>query len=162
MKGASHMSRLLFTIVLLLSAQGALHCATLVITPEISQNSKTMTGNIMAGGESMHYLEQLTDGIGARLAGSANYDRAAQWAVEQFRAMGIKDVRLEAFTIPHAWQRGEARARMLAPKEQALHVASYGWSPPTPAGGLRAEVVFLDDTSEAAVQTQAAKLKDKI
>src|SRR5438105_41886 len=127
------MNPTLLNLFLFLVAQASLHAAQLVVTPEISQNSRAIAGNIMAGGKSMDYLEQLTDGVGARLTGSANFDKAAQWAVEQFHAMGIKDVRLEPFTIPHGWQRGEARARMLSPKEQELHVASYGWSPPTPA-----------------------------
>jgi hypothetical protein len=54
--------------------------------------------------------------------GSEQYQRAVHWAVDQFRAMGIAEVRLEAVVLKHGWQRGPAQARLLGEVPRVLHV----------------------------------------
>ena len=95
------------------------------------------------GGNRSNTCASLT-AIGPRLTGSASYQRAAEWSADQFRAMGITRVSLEPFTIEHGWERVSARARIVAPADRPLHVASLGWSPSTPDGGVEAEVVALE------------------
>src|SRR3954470_8239660 len=95
-----------------------------------------------AHGRSLEYLTQVT-AIGPRVTGSARYVRAAQWAADQFRAMGLTRVASEPFTIERGWERGSARARIAAPVERTLHAASLGWAPSTPEGGIEAEVIAL-------------------
>src|SRR6478672_7251151 len=85
-------------------------------------------------GRSLDYATQLT-AIGPRVTGSARYALAAKWAADQFRAMGLTRVVTEPFTIERGWERGSARARIAAPVERTLHVASLGWGPSTPEGG---------------------------
>ena len=94
------------------------------------------------GGKSLEYVRGLT-AIGPRLTGSAAYQRAADWSADQFRAMGITRVSLEPFTIERGWERVSARARIVAPADRPIHVASLGWSPSTPDGGFEAEVIAL-------------------
>ncbi len=104
-------------------------------------------------GPSMATLRELTDTFGGRLTGSPAYQRSADWAAAKFRSYGIQNVRLEPFTIPAGWQRGSASGRMLSPLSRPLSVASLGWSPSTPAGGVKGSVALISDVS-------AERLKD--
>src|SRR5579872_4080613 len=129
--------------------------------PQDLSDVQHIAGTILVGGHALSTLQSLTD-MGPRLTGTDHYNRAAQWAVEQFRSYGIKNVRLEPFTIPHGWQRGPAAANMVAPFSWPLHVAAEGWTPSTPANGIQAQVVVVEDISPENLKAQAANLKGKI
>src|SRR3954469_5474859 len=101
-------------------------------------SSLELARSSVSGGKSLVYLRALTE-AGPRLTGSASYQRAAEWSAQQFRAMGITQVALEPFTIERGWERVSARGRIVAPVERPIHIASLGWSPSTPEGGLDAE-----------------------
>ncbi|HET7696540.1 MAG TPA: M20/M25/M40 family metallo-hydrolase [Vicinamibacterales bacterium] len=113
-------------------------------------------------GQSMELLRELTDDIGARLVGSPAYDRAAQWAATRLREAGLTNIRFEEFTLPDTWQRGSARARLIAPVERALRIGSVGWGPSTPPGGIRGDVILVSDLSAATIRSQSAQLKHRI
>jgi hypothetical protein len=102
---------------------------------ELRQPAAQIAGSVLVGGRSMEYLQKLTDKFGGRLTGSRAYQRSAEWAAEEFRAMGIKNVKLEPFTIPSGWERGSAHGRMVSPMDRVIHIESLGWAPSTPAGG---------------------------
>jgi carboxypeptidase Q len=124
--------------------------------------TERIASSILVGGQSMGYVRELSDTFGGRLTGTAVYERSAQWAAAKFRAAGIKDVKMEAFTIPNGWERGWARARMVAPLDRPLHLESLGWSPSTPPGGIRGEVMLLTDTAPEKIKGQADKLKGRV
>ncbi|MBS0374193.1 MAG: M20/M25/M40 family metallo-hydrolase [Proteobacteria bacterium] len=132
-------------------AAAAASAAALEVTPELAATSRALAGGIVVGGASFETLGELADGIGPRLSGSEGYERAVQWAIERFRRAGVDDVHVEPVTLAHGWQRGSAAATLVAPQRRALHVTAFGWSPPTPAGGLRAPVVALRDITDAAI-----------
>ena len=129
---------------------------------EVKRAAERIAGSVLVSGRSMDYVRGLTDGFGGRLSGSPAYERAAEWSAEQFRAAGVKDVRLEPFRIDNGWQRGAARGRLVAPMERALNVASLGWSPSTPAGGVRGEVVWVGDVSPEFFRQRGAELKGRV
>ena len=109
------------------------------IGPDIKSEMKPATDRLAAsiyGGSSMGTLAELADGIGGRLTGSPAYVRSTEWAAAKFRSYGIENVRLEPFTIAAGWQRGTASGAMLSPLARPLYVASLGWAPSTPAGGV--------------------------
>ncbi len=81
--------------------------------------------------ELMENLEYLSDRIGPRLTGSPLLKQANDWTVEMFKKYGLTNVHLEAYTIPHAWVRGTATAKMIAPAEHPLTIASSAWAPST-------------------------------
>ncbi len=120
-------------------------------TVEAGPVPPALLGEIYARGKSFDYLTELTDQLGPRLTGSERYGRALAWAEQEFRALGLVNIHQEPLTLEHGWQRGEARARLLTPQARDLHVLGYGWAPPTPEGGLRARVVSLEDTTDAAI-----------
>src|SRR6266478_9154348 len=109
----------------------------------------------------MTTLRELADGFGGRLTGSPAYNHAAEWAAAKFRSYGIENVRLEPFTIPAGWQRGTASGAMIAPLSRPLNVASLGWSPSTPAGGVRGNVVTVADVSPDTLRSREAELRGR-
>jgi len=126
---------------------------------------KTVTDQLSASiynGPSMTTLGELADGIGGRLTGSPAYVRSTEWAVAKFRSCGIENVRLDPFTIAAGWQRGTASGAMLSPLSRPLNVASLGWGPSTPAGGVQGSVVVVADVSPEALQSREGELRGKI
>jgi hypothetical protein len=112
-------------------------------------------------GESGRILADLTDGVGARLAGSPGADAAVRWAVDWFRAQGIP-VRAEPVLVTH-WIRGEERAEVVARKggrPQPLTVTALGMSAPTPPGGVAGEVLEVRSLEE--LSALGAKVKGRI
>src|SRR5271167_3226283 len=93
--------------------------------------------------ELMDNLEYLSDRIGPRLTGSPLLKQASDWSAEMFKKYGLTNVHLESYSIPHAWVRGTARARMIAPAAHSLTIASAAWSPNT-KGTVRGPVVYFD------------------
>lgn len=126
---------------------------------------KTVTDRLSASiynGPSMATLGELADGIGGRLTGSPAYVRSTEWAVAKFRSYGIENVKLDPFTIPAGWQRGTATGAMLSPLSRPLNVASLGWGPSTPAGGVQGSVVVVADVSPEALKSREGELRGKI
>jgi hypothetical protein len=113
-------------------------------------------------GSSMATLRELTDGIGGRVTGTPSYVNATEWAAAKFRSYGIENVRLDPFTIPAGWERGSASGRMVAPLPRPLYVASLGWSPSTPAGGVQGLVAAISDIAPEKLQAVADQLQGKI
>ncbi len=104
--------------------------------------------------------EGLTTEIGARLAGSSEEAKARDWAVAKLKALRFQNVRIEPFTI-NGWVRGAEQARLTAPYPQALAITALGYSAPTPAGGLTAELVYFP-TLDALKAAPEGSLKGKI
>ena len=118
-----------------------------------AQTGLELARSSVTGGRSLEYATELT-AIGPRVTGSAAYQRAAEWSADRFRAAGLTRVTFEPFSIERGWERGSARARILAPLDRALHVASLGWTPSTPEGGFEADVVVLKSFAVDATSPQ--------
>jgi hypothetical protein len=93
--------------------------------------------------EVMDNLEYLSDRIGARLTGTPQLKQASDWTVEMFQKYGLTNVHLEAYSIAQAWVRGTAKARIVAPTEHPLTIASAAWAPNT-KGTVRGPVVYFE------------------
>ena len=130
-----------------------------------SEALQTQTDEIKSSvllGPAFEALRELTDTFGPRLTSSPAYRGSAEWAAARFRSFGIREVRFEDFTVPNGWKRGEARGALVSPLRTRLHVESAGWSPPTPASGVEGEVLWLDDPSEANIETLSPRIKDRV
>ena len=92
-------------------------------------------------------LAHLCDRIGPRLSGSAGYDEAVRWAVQQMKTDGLQNVMTPPVKVP-CWVRGREQAALVEPFSRALHVLGLGGSVPTPAGGLVARVVVVKSFEE--------------
>ncbi|HXW61540.1 MAG TPA: M28 family peptidase [Candidatus Acidoferrales bacterium] len=94
-------------------------------------------------------LRYLTDTIGGRVTGSAAADQAVGWAVEALRRAGVDEVHTEKFMIPVGWSEGHTTVAILSPATFPVRLVSIGWSPPTPEGGLTADVVDVGAGDDA-------------
>jgi carboxypeptidase Q len=105
---------------------------------------RELIGSILVDGRAYDYDRELADGIGPRLTGSANYDRAVAWSMEHFRSLGLSNVHTESFTTPASWEPDiAATGAIIEPRRQPLHIYSAGWSPSTPEGGIEGKVLYL-------------------
>jgi hypothetical protein len=58
--------------------------------------------------------EDLTTNIGPRIVGSPAMERAKDWGVAKFKALGFTNVKVEQFAKP-SWTRGEESAELVGP-----------------------------------------------
>ncbi len=107
-------------------------------------------------------LRELTDSIGGRVTGSPAAARAVAWGVEALRKAGVDSVHTEKFTVAAGWTAGPIKVEVLAPVPFPVRLTSAGWSPPTPAGGLTAEVVDVQNGDEADFEKAGAAVKGAI
>ncbi len=118
--------------------------APIPVSPETRAEVSKLIGDILVNGKAYDYDRHLADDIGPRLTGSDNYVHAVSWAVEQFKAMGLQNVHTESFSMPNLWEpETPATGSITAPRTQALHIYSAGWSPSTPPDGVTGNIVYL-------------------
>jgi carboxypeptidase Q len=94
-------------------------------------------------------LRTLTDSIGGRVTGSPAAARAVAWGVEALRKAGVDSIRREKFMVAAGWSEGRTAVEVLAPGAFPVRLVSVGWSPPTPAGGLTAQIVDVQNGDPA-------------
>jgi carboxypeptidase Q len=101
-------------------------------------------------------LSQLCDGIGNRLSGSKNLDRAVEWAAAAMREDGL-DVRLQPVMVPR-WVRGRESAVLVEPRRAELAMLGLGRSVGTTPSGITADVVVVRSFEELnALPEQAVR-----
>ncbi len=128
--------RILVPLAALLLATTA-HAAP---SPEDVRTAEALRDRALAGSGAFQIVESLTTEVGPRLAGTPAEARARDWAVARMRALGLRNVHVEPFTVP-GWVRGVETAQVTAPVPQRLVITALGHSGATPPGGLDAEVV---------------------
>ncbi|HPF40414.1 MAG TPA: M20/M25/M40 family metallo-hydrolase [Phycisphaerae bacterium] len=104
-------------------------------------------------------MEGLCDGIGHRLSGSPELERAVEWAIETMRRDGQENVRAEKAMIPK-WTRGSEWAKLVAPRDESMHMLGLGMSVGTPPEGVTGEVIVVQD--EASFDKVADRLRGAI
>ena len=104
-------------------------------------------------------LASLTDGIGHRLSGSPQLDRAIAWAAAEMKRDGLENVHTEKVMVPK-WVRGAESAAIVRPSRQPLAMLGLGDSVGTPRDGLEAEVFIVHGFEE--LEAHAADLRGKI
>jgi hypothetical protein len=105
-------------------------------------------------------VESLTTEIGPRLAGSDADQRARDWAVAKFKALGYDKVYTEQVKFP-LWVRHSEHGAIVAPFPQPLVLTALGYSSGTPKGGLTAQVVKFDSL-DALKAADPTRVKGKI
>jgi carboxypeptidase Q len=125
-------------------------------SPDDADDARIL-GEVRDHSEAAENLEYISDRIGPRLTGSPQLKQANEWTAEVMRKYGLVNVHLEPWTIAHSWTRGTASARIIAPSEHPLTIASAGWAPGT-NGPVRGPVVFFD----AKTKDDFAKYKGKL
>ena len=132
--------------------------------------------------QAMHTLHMLTDRYGPRLTGSPNFEKAANWVVQQMTEWGFKNAHLEPWDFGHpGWLNMRAAGYMVTPIHGDLTFRVLSWTPSTkgtvtasvteveiphgPPGPGGAAPRFLPPTQEefdAGIAPLHGKLKGKI
>ena len=115
----------------------------------------------MADDTAYAIVEGLTTDIGPRPDGSEAEARARDWALARLKALGFRNVHVEAYDLLNTWQRGVETAEVVSPSPQPLRLAALGNSGATPAAGLTAPVVYFASINDL-VQAPAGSLAGKI
>jgi carboxypeptidase Q len=96
-------------------------------------------GNVRS--RAMDYATELMDGIGPRLTGSPNLEKAMTWAMERLAAAGASNVRKESWgEFGLGWQQRNVWVRLVTPYAANFVATAAPWSPST-SGPIAGEVV---------------------
>jgi carboxypeptidase Q len=106
----------------------------------------------------MNHLRHLTQGIGPRLTGSPQLQRACEWTAAKFREYGLQNVHLDQWgTVPVGFERGPRQsAKMVSPWQRTFEFTTPSWTPGT-TGPTRGIAVLEPDTME-----EYNRVKDKL
>jgi carboxypeptidase Q len=104
-----------------------------------------IAGQAMMDLHAYQSLEELSDDIGARVTGSPQCNAAIQWGLAKMKALGLQNVHAEPWKLWRGWTRISAQAEMISPAHHPLMIDSMGWAGSTPAGGIDADVMSVND-----------------
>lgn len=90
---------------------------------------------------------ELLDGVGPRLVGSPQMQKAHEWAVDMYGEWGI-EARNEQWGEWRGWERGITHIDMVEPWVRSLAGTQLAWSPSSPEGGAKGEVIVLPNLAE--------------
>ena len=137
--------------------------AAFSVSSETRDAVRQLIGESIMNGKAYEYDEHLADRIGPRLTGSENYMRAADWAVDTFKALGLSNVHTEDWTMPATWEPdGPAAGHIISPVDHVLHIYSLGWSPSTPPEGVTGQVIYVRSIAADALDQQKSEITGKI
>src|SRR5207244_8356981 len=112
------------------------------------QMYQRMREEALAHSHVMEYASGLMDGIGARLTGSPNLQRANEWTRDQFTAMGCSNAHLEDWgQFGMGWQQLNTWVRMTAPDTYVFIAEAAPWSP-SQNGAINAPAVCANMKEE--------------
>ncbi len=143
----------------LASAQGAQPAAeTLDLTTIARIRDEGLTRSHV-----MEYASGLFDGVGARLTGSPEFERGAQWCITQLKTAGVTDAHTESWgDFGMAWTQIGTSLLLTAPSNATLLAQATPWSPPT-KGEVTASVILVPELhSEADFAAWKGKLAGKV
>ncbi|MFD1188627.1 M20/M25/M40 family metallo-hydrolase [Pontibacter rugosus] len=105
---------------------------------------------------------ELLDGIGPRLVGTPEMQKAHDWAVAKYKDWGIA-AKNEKWGEWRGWQRGVTHVDMVHPRVQSLEATQLAWSPGTKSKGVTAELIVLPTIQDSvAFQKWLPNVKGKL
>jgi Zn-dependent M28 family amino/carboxypeptidase len=135
---------------------------TVCVAASLAAASAPVTALAQDGKDTVAYtiVADLTSEVGQRLAGTPREAYARDWAVKRLKALGLTNPHIEPYTMP-GWERGAESATLLGAAEQKLAIAALGNSGATPAGGIKAPMVYFASYAALKAAPDAA-VKGKI
>jgi hypothetical protein len=130
------------------------------ISPQAIATAQKLRDQALDDSTAYDFVAGLTTEIGPRLAGGINDQRARDWVVAHFKALGFDKVWTEPATFPKWVRRGQS-ASIVAPFPQNLVILALGNSPATPKGGITGDIVAFRDFTQLQ-KADAASVKGKI
>jgi len=120
--------------------------------PQLLDELQTIKAAALTDDYAYHQVAHLTENIGPRPSGSLQAKAAVDYVASELRQLGL-DVQLEEVKVPH-WVRGAETAELVeypgqAPgSAQKVVLTALGGSTSTPADGLTADVVVVNNFDE--------------
>jgi carboxypeptidase Q len=142
-----------------LSSAIALSVAATALPLRAQASADQLIDGALKDSAAWNRLAEMVDTYGARPVGSPNLESAIDWIVAQMKKDGLENVHTEPVMVPH-WVRGRESATLLAPHRGPLHMLGLGRSIGTPAGGITANVLVVNDFAD--LHAHAAEAKGKI
>jgi hypothetical protein len=106
----------------------------------------------------MEIASGLMDGIGPRLTGSPNMQRANEWTMKKLEEFGLTNAHLEAWSpFGRGWAYESCSVRLVSPDVAQLEALPRAWSAST-NGPVRAQLVHVKATKSEELE----KYKDKV
>jgi carboxypeptidase Q len=121
----------------------------------------TIVGRALVSPPLAEDLRRLTDEVGGRVSGTPAMARAIDWASAAFRSAGV-ETHTEHYRMPLTWAEGATRLEILGGSAFPVTLVSEGWSSPTPAGGIEAELVHIGDGTEVDFSRAAGRTRGAI
>src|SRR5213594_976344 len=149
--------------------------ATLLCLPLVaqSQSDKDLLERIRQeernNSQIMKTEHMFTDVYGPRLTGSPNHKAAAEWAITQMTAWGLRNAHLEPWDFGHVgWLNERFTGHIISPVKDVLTCEVLSWTPST-RGVVRAKAYQMilperpsQDQLTAFLETQKAKVRGRI
>jgi aminopeptidase YwaD len=128
---------------------------------DINSLDKTLIGEIWTSPDLYANVEALCD-FGSRFAGTPSERQARDFILDRFADYGLQNAHLDPFTYM-GWRRGTCQAQVISPRKLPLPSAqSLVYSPSTPEGGLRTEVIDVGAGTKEEFAAQQAEIAGKI
>jgi len=108
--------------------------------------------------ENLYYISEV---YGPRVTNSPNHRAAAEWAMQQMKAWGLKNVHLEKFPFGYGWQIKKFYGALETPAYAPLVGFPLAWTPGT-NGPVTAEAMWAPIHSKDDFARYRGKLKGKI
>lgn len=143
---------LLFLFTLPLNAQQGQNQPPNLYSPKLLKELKQIQEAALGSDYAYRQVAYLSNNIGPRLSGSPQAQRAVEYVADEMRRLGL-EVKLEKLMVPH-WVRGVETGALVefpgqAPQTtQKIVLTALGGSVATPASGLTAEVVVVNNYKE--------------
>jgi carboxypeptidase Q len=122
------------------------------VSPQLKSDLIALRDGAFTDDYAYRQLVYLTENIGPRTVGSAQAEAGVNYVADELRKLGL-EVRLEDVKVPQ-WIRGEETAQLVeypgqVPSAvQKIVLTALGGNVPTPAGGLTADVVVVNNFEE--------------
>jgi carboxypeptidase Q len=119
------------------------------VAPQLVEELRRIKSAALADDYAYQQLQHLTENIGPRPSGSQQAEAAVNYVADELRKLGL-DVQLEEVKVPH-WVRGTETAELVeypgqvAGANQKIVLTALGGSTATPAQGITAELVAVND-----------------
>lgn len=138
---------------------------TLLLVSTLATAQETVVEKIIDEATQNSQLEQiaheLMDGIGPRLVGTPEMQKAHEWAVQKYQNWGIS-ARNEKWGEWRGWQRGITHIDLIHPRVKTLEGTQLAWNPSTGPKGVTAEtVVFPDFANQESFEKWLPAVKNK-
>src|SRR5260370_21591174 len=117
--------------------------------PQLIEDLNAIKAAALADDYAYKRLSHLTENMGPRPSGSPRAQAAVEYVAAELRQLGL-EVHLEEVTVPH-WLRGAESAELIEYSghvpgtSQKIVLTALGGSTATPAEGITAEVVVVND-----------------